>query len=238
MDRAAYRITSLLLLLLATLSAPIAWADDMYVTDQLLVGIYTDRNLTGPPVKLLKSGTQLEVVQRDGQVVEVKTRDNDQGWLKASYLTLEAPAQKQLTQYKKKIEQLNARIKRQWTKAANAENNLKKIESENLKMQKQLEKLNKQSASGKSQTDELQQQLQQVQGESKELKDQLERVSSERKALADSNSELTATLESVQGGSRWKWFVAAFAITFIVGLIAGIALLDQRQRKRHGGFRI
>jgi len=238
MDRAAFRTTSLLLLLLTTLSASIAWADDMYVTDQLLVGIYTDRSLSGPPVKLLKSGTRLDVIQRDGQVVEVKTSDNAQGWLKASYLTLEPPAQTQLTLYKQKIEKLNARIKRQWTKAANAENNLKKIEAENLKMQKQLDKLNKQSASGKNQSAELQQQLQQLQNERKELDNQIKQLSDERNALTTSNSELTAELESVQGGNRWKWFAGAFAVTFILGLIAGIALLDKRQRKRHGGFRI
>jgi len=238
MDRAACRATGLLLLLLGTLSASAVWADDMYVTDQLLVGIYTDRSLTGPPVKLLKSGTRLEVVQRDGQVVEVKTSDNNQGWLKASYLTMEPPAQVQLTKNKQKIERLNSRIKRQWTKAANAENNLKKIEAENLKMKRQLEKLAKQSASGKNQSVELQQQLQQLQNERKDLDAQLEQLSGERDTLAGSNSELTAELKSVQGGDRWKWFAGAFAVTFVVGLIAGFTLQDKIQRRRHGGFRI
>ncbi|HED16710.1 MAG TPA: TIGR04211 family SH3 domain-containing protein [Gammaproteobacteria bacterium] len=238
MDRAACWATSLFLLMSGMLSANVAWADDMYVTDQLLVGIYTDRSLTGPPVKLLKSGTQLEVVQRDGQVVEVKTSDNNQGWLKASYLTLEPPAQAQLAKQKQKIGQLNSRIKRQWTKAANAENNLKKIEAENLKTKQQLERLTKQSASGKNQSVELQQQLQQLQNERKEQDNQLKLLGDERDSLTSSNSELSATLESLQGTGRWKWFTAAFAVTFVIGLVAGIALLDKRQRKRHGGFRI
>jgi len=238
MDRSACRATGLLLLLYGVLSASTAWADDMYVTDQLLVGIYTDRSLTGPPVKLLKSGTQLEVVQRDGQVVEVKTSDNNQGWLKASYLTLEPPAQAQLTKHKQKIVQLNSRIKRQWTKAANAENNLKKIESENLKLQQQLEKLTKQSASGKNLSSGLQEQLQVLKNDNKDQTVLLEKLSGERDTLAVSNSELTTKLESIQGTDRWKWFAAAFAITFIIGLIAGIMMQDKIQRRRHGGFRI
>jgi len=238
MDRAACQATGLLIILLAALSSSAAWADNMYVTDQLLVGIYTDRSLTGPPVELLKSGAQLEIVQRDGKVVEVKTSDNNQGWLKASYLTLDPPAQAQLTKQKQKIVQLNSRIKRQWTKAANAENNLKKIEAENLKLLTQLEKLTKQSASGKNQSVELQQQLEQLQSESKGLADQVEQLGEERETLANSNSELTTELSSVQGGDRWKWFAGAFAVTFIIGLIAGLVLQDKRQRRRHGGFRI
>jgi len=226
------------MLFLGALSGSIAYADDMYVTDQLLVGIYPDRGLAGAPVKLLKSGTRLEIVQRDGQVIEVKTDDNKQGWLKASYLTLEPPAQAQLAKKKKKIEELNARIKRQWTKAANAENNLKKTAAENLKLQKQLEKLTTQTASGKSQSDVIKQELQQVQKERDGLTTQLEQLSTEHETLADSNADLTAELESVQGGDRWKWFTAAFAVTFIIGLIAGIALLDKMHRRRHGGFRI
>lgn len=238
MDRAACRASGLLLILLSALTGSIACADDMYVTDQLLVGIYPDRSLAGSPVTLLKSGARLEIVQRDGQVVEVKTSDNKTGWLKASYLTLEPPAQSQLAKHKKKIEDLNARIKRQWTKAANAENNLKKVEAENLKLQQQLEQLTKQTASGKNQSVELKQQLQQMQNERKELTGQLEQLGNERDTLASSNAELSSELESIEGGDRWKWFTAAFVITFIIGLIVGIALLDKIHRKRHGGFRI
>ncbi len=238
MDRAACRIASLLVFMLAALTASFASADDMYVTDQLLVGIYPDRSLAGSPVKLLKSGTKLEIVQRDGQVVEVKTGDNKQGWLKASYLTLEPPALAQLAKSKKKVEDLNTRIKRLWTKTANAENSLKKSEAENLKLQQQLDQLTSQSASGKSHTDTLNQQLNQLREERDGLTSQLEQISGERDSLANSNAELESELESVQGGERWKWYAIAFTVTFVIGLIAGIALLDKIHRSRHGGFRI
>ena len=227
MERYRHLITGLLMLLAGSQ----ALADNMYITDNLLVGIYADRTLSGKPVKLVKTGTALEVLQRDGDKVEVRTADGARGWLRASYLTAQQPAAGSDSQ---KVASLTARNKRLWTKYLNLEREHKKLQAEAQQLQKQVSDLSQQAESGSQGLKKLQAQLAALRQDKTGLEGRLETVAAERDRLKAENDDYRAR----EQGHPWYTWVLAFGITFLVGVIAGIALLDWRIRRRHGGFRI
>ncbi|MCG8124412.1 MAG: hypothetical protein N0E55_10700 [Candidatus Thiodiazotropha taylori] len=74
---------------------------------------------------------------------------------------------------------------------------------------------------------ELQDQLENTEG----IVAALDRIQQENESLRAQQGEFGTMLPL-------KWGLIASAITFIVGIVAGIALFDYRSRRRHGGFRI
>ena len=70
-----------------------AWAQSLYVTDKVLVGIYEQASTEGLPVKVVPTGTPLEVLQREGDFAQVRTPDGITGWMENSYLIDHKPAQ-------------------------------------------------------------------------------------------------------------------------------------------------
>lgn len=79
-------------LTLALLCPTGLYAEMTYVIDQLFVGVHQDRALDSPIIKVLPSGTPLEVLARDGEFAWVQMEDGSAGWVDVSYLMVEKPA--------------------------------------------------------------------------------------------------------------------------------------------------
>lgn len=71
-------------------------AETAYVTDHPSVGVYKGKSQAGTPLEVLPSGTALEVLFREGELVRVRTADGVVGWLKGDDLMREKPARLQL----------------------------------------------------------------------------------------------------------------------------------------------
>lgn len=63
-----------------------------YIVDQLLAGVHRERTLDSPIIKVLPSGTKLEVLSQDDDFAQIRTADGITGWIDTSYLTPEKPA--------------------------------------------------------------------------------------------------------------------------------------------------
>lgn len=74
------------------------WAETGYVIDKLLVGVHQDKNLDSAIIKVLATGTRLEVLERDGELALVEDPDKVRGWVDAAYLTADLPAQLRLAE--------------------------------------------------------------------------------------------------------------------------------------------
>jgi SH3 domain protein len=187
-----------------------AHSETRYVTDELNLSLYEQINSKGNLLKRLKSGTQLELLSEEGFFAKVRTKDGTVGWTKAGFLIKSKPARAVVLEL-------------------SAENNQLK-ETLTVK-QEQL-----------SETEKLLQ----------KLKNQEQQTNSELLGQLENTEDIVATLDRVQQENeslraqqgyfgnmvRVKWALVAAGITFISGIIAGIALFDYRSRRRHGGFRI
>jgi hypothetical protein len=75
-----------------------ARAEELYVIEQLVVGLSDSPDATGERIGSLKSGDKLEVIERSGDEVHVRTANGREGWVRASYLTAEEPLRTRLAE--------------------------------------------------------------------------------------------------------------------------------------------
>jgi SH3 domain protein len=90
--------------------AAVSAAETAYVIDKLLVGVHEDRDLNSAIVKVLPTGTKLEVMQRDGELAQVRDSDGTSGWVDGAYLMKEAPAQLQVQTLSEEVAELKRRL--------------------------------------------------------------------------------------------------------------------------------
>lgn len=67
-------------------------AETAYVSDDLILGVYLEKNQQGTRLTTLHSGASVEVLARDGEFAQVSLGNDKVGWVKASFLTAREPA--------------------------------------------------------------------------------------------------------------------------------------------------
>jgi uncharacterized protein YgiM (DUF1202 family) len=78
--------------LLLTMTAVQAIAATAYVTDELVLGLYSEENNQGQRLTTLHSGAVLETLSTSGEFTQVRLADGTTGWVKSTYLTSKEPA--------------------------------------------------------------------------------------------------------------------------------------------------
>jgi SH3-like domain-containing protein len=63
-----------------------------YVSDELVLGVYSEENGQGQRLTTLHSGATLETLGVSGEFTQVRLPDGTTGWVKSSYLTSNEPA--------------------------------------------------------------------------------------------------------------------------------------------------
>lgn len=108
-----HRLRPVLLVLIASLGAfaqgP-AFAETMYVTDILRLGLHRASDTSDTPFRTLVSGDELEILNRTRFYARVRTSDGQVGWVKASYLVDEKPAQARLADLTAERDTLSQRL--------------------------------------------------------------------------------------------------------------------------------
>jgi len=69
-----------------------ASADPMYVGDKLVVGVYPEIDSEDGKLANLETGDAVEALERQDKYMRVRLSDGREGWVKANYLTAQAPA--------------------------------------------------------------------------------------------------------------------------------------------------
>ena len=84
---------SLLTLLCCLWFVPSCFAEIVYVTDRLYLGLYEQDGGQGAKLGSVVSGTELEILgEPSGAYRHIKTKEGLVGWVKASYLVTDKPA--------------------------------------------------------------------------------------------------------------------------------------------------
>ncbi len=89
---------------LMSLAISVANAATAYVTDELVLGVYTEQNGGGSRLATLHSGATLETLTVSGEFTQVRLGDGTVGWVKSTYLTNREPAAARLKELEDELE--------------------------------------------------------------------------------------------------------------------------------------
>ena len=220
-----------------------AWAETLYIDDKVLVGLHQEKSTDSAILKLIPSGTALQVIKQDNPLTQVKDPDGTTGWVDNKYLVKTAPGRAQLQAAQEKIAQLETEITNLPKVNANpsVDPNLAK-ENEELRQLLKSERLR--IGELQAQTAELRNKLGQ-ENNNENITEQLEKLSREKAELQQQINNLQNTSDVPAkntnldiGGYNWKTILIVLSISLILGFAAGIYVLDLIIRRRHGGFRV
>ena len=94
-------------LLLALLSIK-GVAATAYVSDELVLGVYSEENNQGQRLATLHSGAGVQTLAQDGDFTQVRLADGTTGWVKSAFLTTKEPAVVRVKQLEEELDQSRA----------------------------------------------------------------------------------------------------------------------------------
>ena len=97
-------------LVMIVLLAVTGSAGAAHITDKLVVGVYAEPNSDGEPLRLISSGTPLEVLGQKAEFSEVRLADETRGWVEKQYITEEKPANAMLLETQAKLRQMGLEL--------------------------------------------------------------------------------------------------------------------------------
>ena len=221
-----------LLICIIWIPSAIVLAEIAYVTDEVNIGLHKEPTNESPIIKLVPSGTKLNIIERENDLIHVEEPEGFRGWVNTQNVLNNKPGKTKINELEitnkilhKKIEILE----KESTKLISQEELEQKLNSERLKVgELQVELTNIKSRAGNTQTsDKLLADIEQLKSVNKQLIDQFESVGINRE-----NS-----LSSIEPQKEPLSF-SIFLIIFIFGVAGGILILDYINRRRHGGFRV
>jgi len=109
--RRADLLRALALLLLAAAGCARA-GEPLYVVEQVIVSLNSTADGSGDRVASLKSGERVELIERAGESVHVRLADGKEGWLRAIYVSGDAPLKPRLAQSEAEVTRLQAQVSR------------------------------------------------------------------------------------------------------------------------------
>lgn len=249
-----FRLLTLVILALGCCTSSVA-ADTAYVIDKLLVGVHQDQDLNSAIVKVLPTGTKLEVIERNGELALVKDAEGTSGWVDAAYLMEEPPAQVRVKTLADENAALTAKLAAAASGGAGAgpvsDEDRDKLTKENTELKRKLsaEKLKAgelQSAVAELEAKVADRPLTPADTIIAELEEANETLARDLEMVVQTNSELESKLEEqggmpvlpVAAGSFSPPILAAFGVIVLIAFGAGVYAMDYLNRRRHGGFRV
>lgn len=199
-----------------------AAAETRYISDELEVTLRTGRSTQHQIVRMLKSGTAVEVIASDAEsgYTQVRTPSGAEGWVLSRYLETSPSARQQLDELRRRLATLeieNKQLKEQ-SSAFKEQNKAAGQQQQNLEeakrhLEQELANIRKTAGSALA-----------LESENKRLKEQYLNLRSEVQTLQQENITLK------DRGER-EWFVRGAAVV-VVGILIGLIVPRLKFRRR------
>ena len=79
-----------------------------YVTDELVLNVYSEQNQQGQRLATLHSGANVETLTSSGDYTQVRLGDGITGWVKSTFLTANVPATVRVKQLEEELDRSRA----------------------------------------------------------------------------------------------------------------------------------
>ncbi len=247
---------ALIFALAALTIAHAAHAETAFVIDKLLVGVHENQDPNSAIVKVLPTGTKLEVLARKGEMARITDPQGATGWVDAAYLMPEPPAASQLEQLQEqkqalsdRLKALESRRKEGATADGDAADKIDELTNENTDLKGQLSAQKLKNTELETQLGELRKTptngapggsvASELQNANLKLKRELEETQARNSALEaklDRDGALESLVPGAGGLSTSMMLILILLLAAAFG--GGLYCMDYLNRRRHGGFRL
>lgn len=229
-------------------------AESVYITDSLNIGLHEDKTIDSPIIKVVSSGTRLELIKREDSLSFVSDASGATGWVDNTYLETQPPAVERIRTLTARNNTLEQQIKglqsgsggggqgsEDYQKLVTENEDLQqKFNSERLKvgeLQATVTELKKRVGQD-SNLDSLYEEIETLREQNKDLEVRLANAMEESPVMSSPGTAAAMIDEEGQISFGWKNFLISSVVLLVLGLSGGIYLMDYINRRRHGGFRI
>ena len=219
MIRTIPKATFSALLLCISLSAQ---AETRFVTDELEVDLRSGTSTQHRILRMLPSGTSLEILSEDENsgYTKVRTATGVEGWILTRFLSRTPSARARLADTEKKLAELEIQSRQRMAKLSdrdkeflNVSEELSRVKDENLKLSKQLADIQRTASSALA-----------IDAENKDIKNKLMQMERDQETLRQEN-------QALRDRTARDWFMIGAGVV-IAGIIIGLILPRIRIRKR------
>ena len=219
MIRTIPKATFSALLLCISLSAQ---AETRFVTDELEVDLRSGTSTQHRILRMLPSGTSLEILSEDENsgYTKVRTATGVEGWILTRFLSRTPSARARLADTEKKLAELEIQSRQRMAKLSdrdkeflNISEELSRVKDENLKLSKQLADIQRTASSALA-----------IDAENKDIKNKLMQMERDQETLRQEN-------QALRDRTARDWFMIGAGVV-IAGIIIGLILPRIRIRKR------
>jgi len=229
-----------------------ALSETAYIVDQLLVGLHQKKDINSPIIKVLSTGTEVDIISREGDFAEIREiAEGKIGWVDASYLMLDQPAKILLAGLQEKIKRLESQRGVQASQEIQTRNKEEKKE-----LNKQIEDLKQNLSSEKLKAGELEAKISQqekklaqieasgdvnqiadLETKNRKLQSQLEAALQDESGQIILTNNQPATLRLLDS-LKEKPLQVLLGLLALAAFFFGRRWEDKKNRQRHGGFRV
>ena len=212
--------SALFFLLFSLFLATAAQAEVVYVTDQLVVLLRSEQG-AGEKIAKLFSDTPLQLLEKSGHFLKVRTQDGNEGWLEEQYTTTDPPKQLIIDSLETEIKRLEANItqlsKERGPLGAQAQQ-LKPLEENLTRLQAERDHL----TARLQETEAAYRDIREKSGNVVEIADQLKRLQGQCSQLEVQNKLFREENEALKKKTYLYWFMAGAGVLFLGWLIGRI----------------
>ena len=208
--------------------AATAHAEVVYVTDRLLVMLRSEQG-GGERIAKLFSDTPLQLLEKSGRYVKVRTEDGQEGWLEEQYTTTDPPKQIVITSLEVEIKRLEANLNQLTKERGPLGEQLEKSKREHAEQVKMLEE---NTSRLQNERDQLATRFQEMEAAYRDIKeksgnavetaDQLKRLQAEYSQLEVQNKLFREENATLKKKDYLYWFFAGAGVLFLGWIIGRI----------------
>lgn len=242
-----------------------AGSAELYVTDRIMLGVHQDAEANSTLLTSIPSGTSVTVLSKAGEFSKIRLSNGTEGWVLSSYLLQQKPAAAELDDLATKYQQANELAQKSeknselWRdELANAKNVIKELKKKLAKGEslEASEAVEKELAAEKAKTVQLQAKISELEANLAQLKTvSKDDTAAKLQLFQGENRNLKVRIEAAMANLEGKtvptveelaairpdfpvWYTGLLVLMIIIGVSVGVAWMDFKNRKKHGGFRL
>jgi uncharacterized protein YgiM (DUF1202 family) len=222
-----------LAVLSSALAASVVHAETLYVIEQLVVSVTSEPDSSGERVASIHSGDHVEVLDRQGDEIQVRLENGTEGWIKTSYLSADPPLKVRLSERTAEVDKLKqdvTRLEAELTAARVAARAKPSAVVPNTSPAQRPAAASNAATPAATPADVT-----------SSVATTTAATTSDGEPAADATShEPSFFMTPPEAPARpiWQWVLGSTVVSLGLGFLLGWHLLDRRIRQKYGGLRI